>query len=1025
MKNQEMKGNPGSTNESWADLRLLDGPYRLLFENSPQPMWVYDVESLVFLAVNLATVGQYGYSRDEFLRMTILDIRSAEDAPALLENATLQAKGLEKSTKRKHQKKDGSIIDVEIKSIDLDWYGHSARLVLATDINERERPKKQLGQSEEFYHHAVEQSPDALLVHRQGEIIFANKACLSMFGAGSPGELVGKQMFDFIHPDDREAVRQRIREHDRDFTKVRHNETRIVDLNGREIYAEVAACSITYLGEPAMQVAYRDISQRKRAEKRLSESEASLAAAQRLAHLGSWQRDLINLDDWEQNPLRWSDEMFRILGYSVGEVEPSRANFDRTIHPDDRDRIREIMSAAIRERRPYRADYRIILPNGTQRNLYSQADIVCDEKTMKPVMMVGTVQDVTEQKLAEERFRGLLEAAPDAIVIVNREGKIVLVNRQTEKMFGYTREELLNRALETLVPEGMGGQLNGNCDEFFANACARPMGEGPEIRGLRKNGSEFPTEISLSPLETEDGVLIVTIIRDVTERKKAEEKFYKAFHANPEPITIATVSDGQYIDVNESFLRITGYQREEIVGRTSLGVKIWKGPEDRAKFLEILKKQGSLRDMETTFLTKSGEQRTGMISAEIIDMNGEKCVIAIVKDSTDQKALQKQLRQAQKMEAIGQLSGGIAHDFNNLLAVIIGYCEVIEERLPPNDPLQKMCEQVKKAGQSAASLTRQLLAFSRQQVFELKILDLNAIVRNVEKMLRRLIGEDIDFSTSLEPACANIKADQGQIEQVLVNLAVNARDAMPHGGRLRIETSIVDLDEDFARRHSPQKAGQYVLLTFSDTGIGMDAETQAHIFDPFFTTKEFGKGTGLGLSTVYGVVRQSDGHIWVYSEPGHGTTFKIYLPLTSQPTRVENSRSRLTEPLRGTETILLVEDADALRELTRSLLAENGYTVLEAGRPEHAVEIAQGYSGPIHLLLTDMVMPGMNGRVLADRLASIRPEMRVVFMSGYTGFTHSGLIDSDLILLPKPFTKDILLRKLHEILSLEGELKGK
>jgi len=248
---------------------------------------------------------------------------------------------------------------------------------------------------------------------------------------------------------------------------------------------------------------------------------------------------------------------------------------------------------------------------------------------------------------------------------------------------------------------------------------------------------------------------------------------------------------------------------------------------------------------------------------------------------------------------------------------------------------------------------------------------------------------------------------------------------MPHGVRLRIETSIVDLDEDFARRHSPQKAGQYVLLTFSDTGIGMDAETQAHIFDPFFTTKEFGKGTGLGLSTVYGVVRQSDGHIWVYSEPGHGTTFKIYLPLTSQPTRVENSRSRLTEPLRGTETILLVEDADALRELTRSLLAENGYTVLEAGRPEHAVEIAQGYSGPIHLLLTDMVMPGMNGRVLADRLASIRPEMRVVFMSGYTGFTHSGLIDSDLILLQKPFTKDILLRKLHEILSLEGELKGK
>ena len=286
-----------------------------------------------------------------------------------------------------------------------------------------------------------------------------------------------------------------------------------------------------------------------------------------------------------------------------------------------------------------------------------------------------------------------------------------------------------------------------------------------------------------------------------------------------------------------------------------------------------------------------------------------------------------------------------------------------------------------------------------------------------------LIGEDIDFSTSLKPALASIKADQGQIEQVLVNLVVNARDAMPNGGRLRIETANVDLDDDYARRHPPQRAGSYVLLTVSDTGVGMDAETQAHIFDPFFTTKEIGKGTGLGLSTVYGVVRQSDGHIWMYSELGHGTTFKIYLPLIGQPPHLEKSTQDLADTLRGTETILLVEDAEALRELTRSLLAENGYTVLEAGDAENAIEIARKYNGPIHLLLTDMVMPGMNGRMLADKFASIRPEMRVVFMSGYTGFTHSGLIDSDLILLPKPFTKDILLRKLHEILALKDELK--
>jgi two-component system cell cycle sensor histidine kinase/response regulator CckA len=1005
--------------------RALDGPYRLLFEKNPQPMWVYDVETLAFLAVNLAAIDQYGYSNSEFMGMTIRDIRPAEDIPALLDIVTLQPKGFGKPTKCKHHKKSGSVIDVEITSCDLDWSGRHARLVLAADITERNRMEERLSQSEESYRQFVEQSPDAMLVHRQGVIVFANRACVLLFGVESAGELIGKQMFDFVHQDDREGVRQRIREFDHDFTSVRHSETRLIGLNGKETYTEVVACSISYHGRPAMQVVYRDISQRKQAEKRLLESEASLAAAQRVAHLGSWQRDLIDLDDWENNPLRWSNEIFRILGYTVGEVEPSRANFDRTIHPDDRDRIREVMSAAIRERRPYTASYRIILPNGAQRNVYSQAEIIYDEKTTKPLKVIGIVQDVTDRTRAEERFRSLLEAAPDAIVIVNRKREVVLVNRQTEILLGYTRDELLSRSFYTLVPKGMRGLHHAHYGEFFDHARVRPMSMGPETRGLRKDGSEFPVEISLSPLETEDGVLVVTIIRDVTERKKAEEKFYKAFHANPEPITIATVSEGRYIDVNDSFLRITGYLRGEVIGRTSVELKFWEGTEDRSKFVEKLQKHSSVRNLEINFFTKSGEKRTGIISGDNIDIDGQMCVIAIIQDLTDQKALEKQLRQSQKMEAIGQLSGGIAHDFNNLLSVIIGYSDAIGERLPPNDPLQKMCEQVKKAGQSAASLTRQLLAFSRQQVLEPKILDLNAIVRNVEKMLRRLIGEDIDFSTVLEPELGSIKADQGQIEQVLVNLVVNARDAMPHGGRLSIETANVDLDQGYALRHPPQLPGPYVSLTVSDTGIGMDPETQAHIFDPFFTTKEIGKGTGLGLSTVYGVVRQSGGNIWVYSELGHGTTFKIYLPLIDRAPHSEKSSRGPAETLRGTETILVVEDAEALRELTSRLLSESGYTVLEAGHPDQAFEIARTYNGPIHLLLTDIVMPGMNGRALADKLVSIRPDLRLVFMSGYTGFTHSGLIDPDLILLSKPFTRETLLRKLHEVLALNGELKEK
>jgi two-component system, cell cycle sensor histidine kinase and response regulator CckA len=330
--------------------------------------------------------------------------------------------------------------------------------------------------------------------------------------------------------------------------------------------------------------------------------------------------------------------------------------------------------------------------------------------------------------------------------------------------------------------------------------------------------------------------------------------------------------------VNESFLRVTGYRREEVIGRTSLELNFWVRRKDRAKLVELLWEQGSVHDLEITYRTKSGEERVALDSAEAIEVSGQDCIVAILRDVTERKFLEKQLRQTQKMEAVGQLSGGIAHDFNNLLGVIIGCSEILEQRLPENDPMRKECGQIKKAGQSAASLTRHLLAFSRQPVLEPKVLDLNSIVLHVETMLRRLLGEDIDLRTNLESGLGAIQADQSQIEQVILNLAVNARDAMPQGGELIITTANVELDEEHARLHLPQKPGAYVQLTVVDTGMGMDAETQSRIFQPFFTTKELGKGTGLGLSTVHGIIRQSGSHIWVYSEPDQGSAFKIYLP---------------------------------------------------------------------------------------------------------------------------------------------------
>jgi signal transduction histidine kinase/ActR/RegA family two-component response regulator len=438
--------------------------------------------------------------------------------------------------------------------------------------------------------------------------------------------------------------------------------------------------------------------------------------------------------------------------------------------------------------------------------------------------------------------------------------------------------------------------------------------------------------------------------------------------------------------------------------------------------------KASIRDLTERRQTEAAlQQAHDELEARVEERTEEltQAVTTLQREVAERKAAEEalreseqQLRMSQRLEAVGQLAGGVAHDFNNLLTVITGYSDLILTQLKEDDPLRHKADEVRKAAERAASLTRQLLAFSRKQVLQPKVLDLNSLVAEMSKMLRRLIGEDIELILALKPALARIKADPGQVEQVLMNLLVNARDAMPQGGKMVVETAQAELSEAYADMHIAVTPGQYVMLAVSDTGEGMDAETQKHIFEPFFTTKEVGKGTGLGLATVYGIVKQSGGNIWVYSEKGRGTTFKIYLPRVEEEAEHQSGGERV-ERLRGTETILLVEDEAMVRKLTRSILEENGYRVLEAANGEEALRLCSQYQGPIHLMVTDVVMPLMNGRELAQRMLDSCREVRVLYMSGYTddAIVHHGVLDPSTHFLEKPFTPDALARKVREVLE--------
>ena len=477
---------------------------------------------------------------------------------------------------------------------------------------------------------------------------------------------------------------------------------------------------------------------------------------------------------------------------------------------------------------------------------------------------------------------------------------------------------------------------------------------------------------------------------------------------------------GILLNANPAFVGMLGYVSASELAGNNLG-NLYADIQQYFTLADYLQGGHRFNNLIAEWKRKDGNSIITRLSGRAI--RGEKNAIyfeLFAEDVTENRALEQQLRQAQKMEAIGRLAGGIAHDFNNLLMVISGYCEFMLERVNKDSELRGPVQEISKASERATSLTRQLLAFSRKQMLTMKVLDLNAVVTENLKMLTRLIGEDIDLVMIPEGELGAVKADPGQVEQVIMNLAVNARDAMPRGGKLTIETANTTLDAEYARFHGPIKPGEYIMLAISDTGSGMDDETQNRIFEPFFTTKGL-KGTGLGLSTVYGIVKQSDGYIWVYSEVGKGTTFKIYLPRVTEAGEVIGAEPVVNVPAlqHANETILLVEDEDSLRQMDKIYLERQGFTVLEAQDASVALKISANYPAPIHLLLTDVIMPGMNGRVLAERIAAQRPDTKILYMSGYTenAIGHNGVLDTGIVLLQKPFTLPALKAKVREVLD--------
>jgi two-component system, cell cycle sensor histidine kinase and response regulator CckA len=1030
-----------------------------LFSNHPHPMYVFDPTTLAFLEVNAAAVKHYGFTREEFLGMRITDIRPPEDVSRLLDTVKQGGAPMLSHGHWRHRRKNGEIFNVEITLQAISFGSKSALLVVAQDVTVRRAAEERVAEHTAYLQALTENNPLAIVVmDANRRIQMCNPAFEQLFGYHMT-EILDADLDALVVPEEQRleaeqfTVRSAAGEVVRAKVKRRRKDGSLVDVQVQGVPLVVKGKRIGCFGM------YEDITEHLRAEEGQREAEEKFRSLFENAVEGIFQTSQ------EGKFLSVNPALARMCGHdSPAEMVESELNLAETGYVDPN--RRDIFKRLIEERGIVeRFEYQVWRKDGAKIWLSENSRAVRDANG-KIVCYEGTVEDVTELKRSELERQVTVEIIHGVNATDNLDDLLHLIYVSLKKVIyaencfvalcdpaaGVFHFPFFADQFDLAPPPQKVGR---SCTAYVyrtGRAMLIPQRAFDRLASsgeVELVGTPSPAWLGV-PLRTPAatiGVLVVQHYEDenayterdleflssvggqiayAIERKRAEERVRESearlrVLVEQLPAALWTADrDLKFTSAMGAGLARLGVHPGELVGNSLLD---FFETEDKS-FPPIAAHRRAVAGEPVTFHL---EWNDGSFACHVEPLRGAggevQGAVCMALDVTDRKQLEEQFRQAQKMEAVGRLAGGIAHDFNNLLMVIQGYADLLTDRLAEGDSMRRNAEQIQMAAQRATSLTRQLLAFSRKQMLAPKVLNIQSVVADMEKILRRLIGEDIELRTSAASDLGLVKADRSQLEQVIMNLAVNARDAMPKGGRLTIEAANVELDSSFAETPAVVSPGQYILLAVTDTGCGMDAATQAHIFEPFFTTKEKGKGTGLGLATVYGIVKQSGGYVWVYSEPGRGTAFKIYLPRieeeNAQPGR--DARPEAQPLQQGTETVLLVEDEKGVRELAREYLEMTGYTVIQAEDGAAALELATKHSGPIHLLMTDVVMPGISGRELAERVKKIRPEIKILYMSGYTdqSVVHHGILESDAVLLQKPFTLPTLASKLREILAAE------